>query len=149
MRFYYLDREYSLEFCRERTKVKVRDEYMKNVFRLELSKYPFTEAVIREVDPKQAPKYWTIYKFAKVGCLPSDYFSLEDGRLQALKRLTIMIPREMRGPLWNAYHSRFKNNQVPLAEENRRLRKSLEEAKKALKDLQVKFDKVVNEKGED
>lgn len=97
---------YAVEFMRDHRRVRVADKLTPGVFRMEKSREPFTTASV--VVPKDGVRAhdWEVYKQATVGVAKGDRFSYEDGRMYALKKLTPLLPKEMRTKMWEAYMSR-------------------------------------------
>lgn len=102
MTFQHGEKTFKIEFHRERREVKTFDEKGKEVF--VLSKHPFTTAEIVELTEDKEKR--VVLASASAGCSPEDKFTLESGRLRALKKVTDQLPREMRKVLWETYHSR-------------------------------------------
>lgn len=79
------------------------------------SKYPFTTARLLEARGEKVPN-----RLAQgvVGCLPSDAFSHEKGRLAALKELSYVLRKQNNAPegllhaLWDSYLSRKREQPI-------------------------------------
>lgn len=111
--FDYEDKTYQLDFSRRHKRIKLRDRYMENVFYTKHSMYPYTTAYILIHEQGLGTKFAEIVFKAVVGCLYAthnkamrDRYDPETGRLQALKKLTPMLPKGMRSLVWDAYKRR-------------------------------------------
>lgn len=101
MNFSHGGKQYRIEFGRKHQEVKTFDAagHDKKV----KSRYPFTTVtllVLNGVFEKVAE--------ATVGCLPTDPYSPEDGRVKALQKLNEKVDRTLLKSIWEAYHSREK-----------------------------------------
>lgn len=109
MKFEFAGRTYALDFTRKKQEVTiVRDGKSQTI----QSKYPYTTVILYE-KTTGAP---VVVNKATVGCIPSDTYSNEKGRLAALKDLTEILrrsqyPEEFRRAMWNAYTNRRKQEQ--------------------------------------
>lgn len=69
------------------------------------SRHPFTTVRLDKLFSDGGRETW---KQETVGCIPTDKFDIEDGRVKALQKLNSQIPRDMLKPMWEAYHKRPK-----------------------------------------
>jgi hypothetical protein len=68
------------------------------------SKFPYTTVNIVELGEKRSDD--TIYRTATSGCYHQDKFSLEEGRLHALRLVSKTLDKPMKKAMWNAYMNR-------------------------------------------
>jgi hypothetical protein len=107
MKFYYEGKTYRLEFERNYQQVSVRIEGQLQKIR---STYPYTSAKLYETPIGEVPKLVLI---RTVGCLPTDKYSNEKGRLFALRGLSralnkLKYPKGLIAAIWLAYRNRTK-----------------------------------------
>ena len=144
MRFQFSDKNYSIEFRRNHQTLidrRTGEEF--------LSTYPATTVLIMQVVEGKKVGDWPVIAQATVGCLDTDRFSLESGRLAALKRLSgevkvdlngnkkcypCQVPEKMVVPMWAAYHSR-KPKKVDLRAEVEQLRSENAELKRKIQEI--------------
>jgi hypothetical protein len=106
MRFTFAGRDYELTFERRKQPVVY---YTKGVSHTIQSTYPFTTVAIFE----QTKQGQILVSEATVGCLHTDRYNPEQGRLWALKSLNGKLKRnnwsvEFRRAVWQAYIDRNK-----------------------------------------
>ncbi len=108
MRFQHQGKLYRLEFERQYRNLKItRNGVTKEV----RSKYPYTTAKLLQLRVGEEP---LIVGKATVGCCPTDAYSNELGRRQALRQLTFALAKrdktskDLRTAFWNAYLNRGK-----------------------------------------
>lgn len=106
MEFVYQGQQYRIEFSRKHKIVKTfREDGKQTEVK---SKYPFTTAYLqRKINSETMNGWENVAEPATVGCIPTDKFTLESGRLKALKKLTARIAKELREPMWTSYHGRL------------------------------------------
>lgn len=110
MKFTYKGKDYVIEFQR-RNKHVTRYRPDGTQFYLE-SKYPSTIARLVEIDPAK-PLAEKIFREASVGCWHQEpQFSLEKGRIRALRMITMTIDKDMKPLMWDAYHNRVATIKV-------------------------------------
>ncbi len=122
MRFKYDGAEYEILFNRDFKQVEVIDR-KKNEKRTETSKFPATIAMILKVDNSKKSQFWDVIASSEVTCYKHDRFDIESGRVWALKKLTHLIPSDMRPLMWEAYTKRQKGGN--LKEQNKQLRQEV------------------------
>lgn len=106
MRFEFEGNTYEIAFRRYRQLLPVTNTLDSKVIETRLSTHPFTEVSLNFVRDFVPARDWKNYKKASVGCMLGDRFTKENGRLNALKKLSKIIPKSMRGPMWTAYMER-------------------------------------------
>lgn len=80
------------------------------------STYPDTTVVVREMVPEKTSKEWPVIWQAKARYCPKDKFSLEAGRVHALRKLTDTVLKDQKGVakgLWEAYNGRYRKAVKP------------------------------------
>lgn len=113
MRFVHEGKTYALEFqrthrdIRRYQKVKGKTKAIETVS----TRYPYTTVNLLELgpeDPKTGKPTSTIYRTGTVGCWFRDRFSLEDGRLAAMRFMVRAdgVSREMRIKVFDCYFGR-------------------------------------------
>lgn len=121
MKFTYAGKDYLIEFSRDyRVRDLIRHEesvdpttgeviVTKTVVKLK-STYPYTTAMIVEVDSTKPRKEWKVYRSFTVGCAHFDKFRVEDGRLRALRALCKgnSMTKTFKKELWKTYLNRPK-----------------------------------------
>ncbi len=117
MRFEHGDTTYEFTFFRQHKRVKVLDKKSLaegyKIYRWEKSRDPYTTVTLREVVKDEKAETWPILAEAEVGVLAgADRYSPEKGRIWSLKKLTGLIPAELRAPMWQAYHERPRGPQA-------------------------------------
>lgn len=106
MRFTFNGKDYSLGFQRNTQSVKVMRDGKESTVP---SKYPYTTVTLYE---RTSPSTSGVIAQATVGCIPSDPYSNEKGRLYALRALNQMLFRsqvydeKFREAMWKAYFTR-------------------------------------------
>lgn len=104
MRFTFKGLTYLIEFQRRAKTVVVRNADGTEKF--VPGKYPDTVARLLEEDPAK-PLAQKVYREATVGCWHREpNFSLETGRIRALRMITKTIEKGMKPLMWKAYHDR-------------------------------------------
>ena len=108
MRFQFDGKTYNIGFDRKHLHVDVFENRKKKSV---LSKYPFTTATLYE--RREGQPIASTVASATVGCVPTDPYSNQSGRLQALKALTQILTarkfsKEFKRTLWKAYADRGK-----------------------------------------
>lgn len=110
MRFTFDGKDYTIEFqrsFRERVKTNLAGDDV-----VTKSTKPYTTVTLLEADLGR-PQAKTTYRTATVGCWHKDKFSLETGRVRALRSMTRTLPKAMKPVLWKAYHDRVKKTPAP------------------------------------
>ena len=110
MRFEFDGRSYYITFQRKHREY-LRHDYETGLDFNVKSKYPDTTVTIFETDPAH-PLDKKVFRTATVGCWREDHFSLEKGRVRALRLATVTCPLAMKPLLWKAYHDR-KSQDLP------------------------------------
>lgn len=106
MRFEYRGELYALDFARTKRRVPQIDYKSGETVTAE-SMHPFTKVMVLKSKPDIPWKYWEVVYQAEVGCFTHDFFSNDNGRLWALKKLTGKLPnKEFKSLVWNAYMNR-------------------------------------------
>lgn len=109
MRFQFEGKTYSIEFQRDYSthrSVSTSPEATTTTFVKDTFPYTIARIMLHTttVDGKEKLEVW---RTAKVGCWHQEKkFSLETGRLRALRNITRTIPKPMKPLMWDAYHSR-------------------------------------------
>ena len=151
MRFMYEGSEYEILFNRDFKQVEIIDR-KKNEKRTETSKFPATIAMILKVDHNKKSQFWDVIASSEVTCYTHDRFDIEQGRMWALKKLTHLIPSDMRPIMWETYKNRPRAGN--LKEQNRELRKEVnilktlaEKLERERNQWQDSYHKMLNERG--
>lgn len=128
MRFEFDGLTYQITFSRERKFVQnpywrgivideaipLHREMLEQHPEMVQSKFPYTTArldVVEQNDPL-FPDRWHVlapeapYRTATVGCITSDKFHPNAGRIRALRLINRTIPKEMLPAMWLAYNTR-------------------------------------------
>jgi hypothetical protein len=107
LRFEYEGEPYAIEFSREHRKVPVviSQNYDHKVVDRVDSKYPYTTA--RVVSITRNGTRGTVLYTATTGCATVDKFTLERGRIVALRKLTKKVSKAFRKAIWTCYQDRF------------------------------------------
>jgi hypothetical protein len=109
MEFKYHGKTYRIEFQRK-TRPIVKHDNVSGLETFEPGRYPDTTVRLVIVGPGAFDK--AIFREATVGCWHKEKgFSLEKGRIAALRLVTAAIDKEMRPLLWKAYHTRAGRRQ--------------------------------------
>lgn len=104
MQFEHEGSKYFLEFQRKNKTIKLNRQGNKVTY---MSTYPYTTARLL----KETGGVKEVMTEHTVGCLPTDIFSNEAGRLHALQGVTKLIPnKDLRAAMWTAYHARLKES---------------------------------------
>ena len=119
MKFVFNDETYGIDFVREH-KV-IRRDVVDGVEVEVKSKYPSTTVNILKLDPtskdakgRLTTKNSTVFATATVGAWHKEpVFSLEKGRLRALRNVVRTLPKEMKPLVFDAYFSRTIKAQKP------------------------------------
>jgi hypothetical protein len=104
MKFEHDGKTYFLEFQRQKKVISINRKGTKIE---EESRYPFTTAKLLVVTESPLPT--KLYEHT-VGCCPTDEYSNEKGRIEALRGVSQQIPKENKGlrkAMWGAYTGRF------------------------------------------
>ena len=136
MRFMYDNQEHEILFNREHKIVTVIDRE-KNEKRDEISKFPTTTVMLLKVEVGKKAREWEVPYQAEASCFKGDKFTVEAGRIWALKKLTPLLPEDMRPVVWNAYLNRPKSGD--LREQNKMLRKLANVALKQAQEAQERY----------
>lgn len=112
MRFVFETRLFAIEFRRDYRKIERVDENGK-LHKVQ-TKFPYTTCNILELDPTSrnekgfiTHKNSKVFQTATVGAWHKEpNFTLETGRLRALRNVTRTLPKEMRPLVWDAYFGR-------------------------------------------
>jgi len=120
MRFTHNGKTYAIDFQRERKMVPVGitpKRYGNLGHNAEVlyapSNRPYTTVRLLQVDEEKPFKDWYVYRTATVGCWHREkQFSLERGRLHALRLVTLTLDKEMRTKMWEVYTRRRGNRKV-------------------------------------
>jgi hypothetical protein len=110
MKFEYAGSQFQLEFERKFKIVSIRRRINKitDVTETQRSNFPYTTARLIGVHTPAAP---VVIAQASVGCCPTDKFSNEEGRRQALRKLTKLVEgKQFRAKLWETYNKRSQPN---------------------------------------
>ena len=142
MRFIYEGQEFEILFQRKHKSVEIIDRE-KNTKTEALSTFPTTTVMLLKVEPGKKAREWEVPYKAEASCFKGDKFTVEAGRIWALKKLTPMLPPEMRPVVWNAYLNRPKSGD--LREQNRMLRKLAHTALKQAQEAQDRYTKLLHE----
>jgi len=102
MRFEYEGHTHFLEFQRQYKDVPV---VRRGVTKVERSKYPYTTARVLRASDEAGKKPTELFS-STVGCLTTDKFSNEAGRIAALRSLTSNLPLKLRVAVWQVYNDR-------------------------------------------
>jgi hypothetical protein len=139
MRFSYSGKTYSLDFSRNFKPVNPvgkSGDLGKFDMSKKLSKYPYTVATLYEVVEGQKGSEWPIVADAEVGCLVgADKFTLESGRLYALKKLTKGMENGLKAAIWDTYIKRPRAGK----QTKRQLRAEIDRLTKELKTAQAQI----------
>ena len=123
MRFIFNGIAYVLEFSYGKRRVHTY------VGKIVESRYPYTTASILVMDDtNKNTDEWEVYQKAEVGVLKGDKFDKVQGRLLALKKLMLKVPKEMRPMIWEVYHNRPDKKMTSVSQlkkANTQLRKEL------------------------
>lgn len=115
MKFDFAGSQFQIEFQRSvqdvtltrRVKREAEDGSIEVVtdHTVQKSQHPYTTARLSATGPLgTAPQ---VLIEASVGCAPSDKYSVAEGRVQALRKLTKAVPeKELRKAIWQAYSER-------------------------------------------
>lgn len=119
MKFSYAASDYSLEFRRQKKQVSItRRDIAGNKFTVSReSRYPYTTVTLYESRLNMLPT--PIYS-ATVGCLATDRYSPEQGRIHALRALYKKIKPispELGKKIWEAYRNRKRVAPKPQQEQ--------------------------------
>ena len=111
MRFQVDGTTYALDFQREHKYVHVpypkQTKGGNKIMETKRSTHPYTTVRVVVVDDSVPPKQWKTAFEATVGCWhKEDKFTIEKGRLEALRKINRIIPPDMKSPMWNAYLQR-------------------------------------------
>lgn len=113
MRFEFVGSKFAIDFVRSlRQRTFFTESSAGTSVEMKVnSTYPYTTVNILELDPKEKGiKNAKVFRTATVGCWHLEpNFSLETGRLRALRSVTRTLPKEMRPLVWDAYMSRKDN----------------------------------------
>ena len=142
MRFMYDNQEYEILFHRDHKLVEIIDRE-KNTKAETLSRFPTTTVMLLKVDPNKKARQWEVSYKAEASCFKGDKFTVEAGRIWALKKLTLMLPKDMRPVVWNAYLNRPKSGD--LREQNKMLRKLAHTALKQAQEAQERYIKLLQD----
>lgn len=107
MKFTYAGSQFQLEFERKYKLIVIRSRVDgEPCVENKRSKYPFTTARLLSLGATKECQP-IITSQVSVGCAPFDKFSYEEGRKQALRKLTQQIEsKELRRAIWTAYQTR-------------------------------------------
>lgn len=116
MRFQFDDKRYFLTFKRKREHIEITRFGKKHTI---LSQFPYTTVTLWEMGVAGSA---VSVEFAKVGCLTSDSYSNEQGRVNALRELNRKLRKlgkseQFRSAMWNAYLTREKAKNLTPAEQ--------------------------------
>lgn len=108
------DESYEIGFKRAHRMVSVKDRHLDGVFESKSSKYPFTTATLYRLElgemlsnGKKKITSSKVVAMATVGCADTDVFTLESGRVYALKALGKKLSKDIRKAMWECYMGRF------------------------------------------
>ena len=132
----YEDQEFEILFQRKHKPIEIIDRE-KNTKTEALSTFPTTTVMLLKVDPAKKARQWEVPFQAEASCFKGDKFTVEAGRIWALKKLTPMLPADMRPVVWNAYLNRPKSGD--LREQNKMLRKLAHTALKQAQEAQERY----------
>jgi hypothetical protein len=110
MRFTFEGRRYELDFSRERKDVVILRDGTKHTIK---SLHPYTTVSLKERIADALP---ATVATATVGCLPTDRYSNDLGRVYALRALTQVLTKkhgkskEFKAAMWRAYELRYQPN---------------------------------------
>lgn len=119
--FDYEGKSYVVDFQRTKrvvghqvVKQNTADRIVKHVY----ATYPDTHIFIREMVPEKPSKEWPIRWQARAKYCDKDRFSLEGGRMAALKKLTgadgaLYKQKDLCQQLWTAYNTRYRRSKNP------------------------------------
>lgn len=102
--------EYAIGFFRDPKQITVKKRGSKNQVR-----YPATTArlLVRDHSAVHEKPRWTELYTATVHHFHKDLFTLENGRVKALEKLTPLVPKELRQAMWKAYLERPRPKSEP------------------------------------
>lgn len=106
--------------------------------------YPDTKVLVREMVPEKTSKDWPIRWSATARFCAKDTFSLEGGRVHALRKLseeTDDFPAGAAHALWQAYNGRYRKNTKPNIQDQ--LRDIVERLERLQKDPRIPKDAVM------
>jgi hypothetical protein len=103
MRFTYNDKTYVLEFSRKHRERADGQSLVTTV--RPMSTHPYTTVKVIEVDPRN-PAHRYLYREATVGCWHKEVFTLERGRIHALRAVGKNMPADFKAAMWKAYTDR-------------------------------------------
>jgi hypothetical protein len=102
MRFTVFDQEFSMEFSRAHREIPVHNDDGTTTF--VLSKYPYTTIMLWRHLQGENPE---VYRTATVGAWHKEKtFTLERGRLCALRAVSTTLDRVVKAAMWDAYMRR-------------------------------------------
>lgn len=107
MKFTYAGSQFQLEFERKYSNVEIRRRTQSGAegIIVQRSQFPYTSVRLLSLNPLGTKP--TEVANARVGCAPTDKFSNEEGRRQALRKLTDTVEgKELRAIIWKTYLSR-------------------------------------------
>ena len=102
MRFNYDGIDYVIEFQRELKPRKIQTG--RTLSRVVMKRYPDTTVRILKSSPGALPG--EVYREATVGCSVHDQFTLERGRIAALRAVSRTLETGFKQALWYAYLTR-------------------------------------------
>lgn len=111
MRFDFAGSQFQIEFQRTKKDVvitrRIKDQQTGDIITtdtIQPSQHPYTIVRLTETKPGVEPH---VLVEASVGCAPMDRFSVSEGRVQALRKLTRAVPdKAFRKAIWEAYSLR-------------------------------------------
>lgn len=98
---------YDIEFRRYHRALYLPDPNLPGTNRKTQSTNPSTEVTIRIADATKPKVEWEVWRSAVAHCNHRDRFSLEKGRIMALRAVTRTLDKGEKPLLWKAYHERF------------------------------------------
>ena len=102
MKFEYEGSTYRIEFQRDKKKL-----HRPGIVDGAESTYPYTTARLLKHFKDDVMEGYETIAHAQVGCWHKEAkFTLEQGRVEALRKLTKELPKDLRREVWKAYHER-------------------------------------------
>lgn len=107
MRFEHKGKLYALEFSRDYRQISYKEGLTVR------SERPYTTVTILEItEPdKRVQSIRKVYRTATVGCWHKEpVFTLEKGRLHALRAVSKSVDKDFKRAMWDAYQKRTSND---------------------------------------
>lgn len=104
MKFTVNGNEYVIEFERQFRQIHSGYDHAKNEPIFKRSRYPYT--TVRIIENRKGAFPGKVYREATVGAHYTEAFSLEKGRLNALRLVSKTLDKPFKKALWTAYMER-------------------------------------------